>query len=108
MKKILMILIGVLFILVAATEGYCDKPYLVCDPDLGVTDYQVVDNLALPVTSIPTADGSLAYDLSGIPDGLHTINVQACNLWGCSEPSGITFTKAVPGKSINVKIVVVK
>ena len=102
------LLFVVLFILVTVTLGYCDKPYLVCDPALNVTDYQVVDNSGTPVTSIPTADGSLNYDLSVIVDGQHTINVKACNLWGCSESTEISFVKAVPGKSQNIKIVVVK
>lgn len=108
MKKVLMILVGVLFILVAATEGYCDKPYLVCDPEAGVTDYQVVDNGAAPVVSQALADGSLYYDLSNITEGSHHISVISCNLWGCSDAAVIDFIKALPGKGKNVKIVVVK
>lgn len=83
MKKLI---IAALVVMFAATAHA--TPYLVCDPQDGVTEYEIVDN-GNPVFS-------LRYDLADIAKGEHSYSVKACNMWGCSESSGIVIIKTVP------------
>ena len=88
------LLIATLVLLFAATAHA--TPYLVCDPQEGVTEYEIVDNGATLPMVAAQADGSLRYDLAGIEKGEHSYQVKACNMWGCSEASGIVIIKTVP------------
>ena len=88
------LLIAALVLLFAATAHA--TPYLVCDPQEGVTGYEIVDNGATLPMVAAQADGSLRYDLAGIEKGEHSYQVKACNMWGCSEASGIVIIKTVP------------
>jgi len=88
------LLIAALVLLFAATAHA--TPYLVCDPQEGVTEYEIVDNGATLPMVAAQADGSLRYDLAGIEKGEHSYQVKACNMWGCSEASGIVIIKTVP------------
>jgi len=62
-------------------------PYLVCDPQAGVTAYQV--DGASWVTGKVSAepDGSLKLDVAPAPVGSTPLQVRACNSWECSSPS---------------------
>jgi len=91
MKKLI---IAALVVMFAATAHA--TPYLVCDPQDGVTEYEIVDNGATLPMVAAQADGSLRYDLAGIEKGEHSYQVKACNMWGCSEASGIVIIKTVP------------
>ena len=75
------------------------NPFLVCDPQKGVTDYHI-SGLAADVISIPAVDdgnntGHLEYDLQGLPLGDYDCNVTAYNsLWDLeSPPSPFQFSK---------------
>ena len=92
MKKILL----AVFICFLWTVSAHATPYLVCDPQEGVTEYEIVDNGATLPMVAAQADGSLRYDLAGIEKGEHSYQVKACNMWGCSDPSGIVIIKTVP------------
>lgn len=102
MKKIALIFIILLFAAVAHAT-----PYLVCDPQDGVTGYEIVDNGNPVVVVDAQADGSLRYDLAEIAKGEHSYSVKACNMWGCSEASGIVIIKTVPQAPV-LKIEIVK
>ena len=60
MKKILALLAGILFLMV----GICQAaPFLVCDPQAGVTKY-ILDIDGVETTTISAqADGSIRYDM---------------------------------------------
>ena len=88
------LLIAALVLLFAATAHA--TPYLVCDPQEGVTGYEIVDNGNPAITIDAQADGSLRYDLAEIAKGEHSYAVKACSMWGCSESSGIVIIKTVP------------
>lgn len=104
MKK--SIFMALLFGLMLASTAYA-TPYLVCDPQTGVTDYQIVDGTNATVTVAAQTDGSLRRDLADITNGEHSYQVKACNMWGCSEASGIVIIKTVP-KAPVLKIEIVK
>lgn len=85
-------------------------PFLVCDPNAGVTYYKITGD-AYWTANIPAqADGSIKTDLSGIASGTHSINVAACvtdSVWGeqCSATSPFEFTRpGVPGVPTNTKL----
>lgn len=99
--------------LVAAIIGFClilpaqSAPWLVCDPQTGVTSYQFSGD-SFFTTKTAEADGSLRYDLVGLTNGSHTIQVVACNtLWGCSTATPFTFTKGAPASPLNIRIIAV-
>lgn len=114
MKKTL--LLAVLMVLLASTQLLA-VPFLVCDPypatsPAGVPEtFLVVFDGGTPIeTPVQTnTDGTvqLHYDLSTLDPGVHTVVVQAKNLWGVSDESvPLSFQKpsgklGTPG---NVKI----
>lgn len=78
-------------------------PYLVCDPQAGVVDYQV-DGASWVTARVPAeADGSIKLDVSPAPVGSTPLQVRACNQWACSEatpfdlarPSGLSTPAGV-------------
>jgi hypothetical protein len=75
------------------------SPFLVCDPQPGVTFYKIVGPAWVTTSNITAqADGSLRYDISAATVGSNSLSVVACkrdNLWGevCSTPSPFTFTR---------------
>ena len=66
MKKLLIYL--VLFLLVAFVSSALAGPFLVCDPQDGVTHYKISTGEVNQVVAAE-ADGSLKYDLSNIEPG---------------------------------------
>lgn len=79
-------------------------PFLVSDPQSGVTSYQFTGD-SFFATKTAEADGSLRYDLAGIPIGNHNINVTACNLWGCSSITPFGFSATIPAVPSNLRLV---
>ena len=73
------------------------SPFLVCDPQAGVTYYTITGDPFF-VGNIPAqSDGSIKKDLAGIPTGTHTIQAVACSeFWGCSSPAPFTFSSQSP------------
>lgn len=88
--KTLVIVLAVLIPVICSAS-----PWLICDPQAGVTSYQFTDD-AFFATKTAEADGSLRYDLAGIPSGTHNIQVRAANLWGVSDPSPFEFSVSIP------------
>jgi hypothetical protein len=89
MKKILVVLMVLFPAMVFAS------PFLVSNPQEGVTYYQVVEGA---VTSEVTAqeNGSLRMDVAGTSIGIHSITVKACSMWECSETVPFVYTRPVP------------
>lgn len=79
-------------------------PFLVCDPQAGVTHYQITGDPYWTGDIPAQADGSLRTDLATIPTGAHNISVRACNLWGCSSAVPFSFTKELPVAPANTRI----
>lgn len=72
-------------------------PFLVSDPQAGVTSYEVFINGAQVAAAHPAeSDGSLKYDLAGTTPGQYEMNAKACNDWGCSELSEDPFFSSGP------------
>jgi hypothetical protein len=106
MKKILFVLAMVLM----ASQAWAN-PFIVCDPQTGVTHYKVTGAawVVSPVTA--QADGSIRMDIVSAPVGTSNLNFSACindPVWGeqCSVTSPFSFTKpGTPATSTGVKLV---
>ena len=70
-------------------------PFLVCDEDSNVTSYLVTLDSGEEV-EVPAP---LRFDLSGISEGEHVIEVKAKNVYGESAPVPFEFIKALPASS---------
>lgn len=64
-------------------------PFLVCDPQAGVLEYNVVieENGVTVMGGIVPAevDTTVRFDLEGIPNGVYNAKLKAGNLWGWSD-----------------------
>lgn len=75
-------------------------PFLVCDPQTGVDSYTVVlDGSSSSSVPQDLGDGTvrLHFDLAGISDGSHHVDVSAKNIWGESASVPLDFDKLLPG-----------
>lgn len=108
MKKIAATIIMVLALPALALAG----PFLVCDPQTGVTSYRITGLSAGTISSIAIADGSMRHDLAGIASGTYNIAVAACTgegtVWEtCSATTPFSFTKpslSAPSSPAGVKL----
>jgi len=93
-----------LFIVMALLIGFIHvnveaAPFVVCDPQAGVTEYRVTGAEWVPTAGIPAeADGSIKMDVSMAPVGQSSLFFQACNVdpvWGvqCSISSPFGFSR---------------
>jgi hypothetical protein len=93
MKKILLVAV----LLLMATSAYA-TPYLMCDPQAGITSYKVT-GLPFVTADVPAqADGSLKVDVAPSSVGVNAITISACKedaLWGksCSASSPFSYTR---------------
>ena len=77
-------------------------PFIVCDrpPVEESVDYYTMvglpGNPQAPVAPPEMAEYGVHYDITDLAPGNYTIQVSACNEWGCSLPSPLSFT--VPAK----------
>ena len=67
-------------------------PFMVCDPQAGVTHYKLTGPAWVPVSVTAQADGSVKMDVAGASTGSNALTVKACkqdSLWGelCSDPA---------------------
>ena len=98
MKKLLCILIFCL-IPCLAYSLVSASPFIVCDPQAGVTEYRVTGAEWVPTAGLPAeADGSIKMDVSMAPVGQSSLFFQACNVdpvWGvqCSISSPFGFSR---------------
>ena len=101
-------LLAIVFLLIPAL---CFAgPFLVCDPQSGVTSYTVEigqgANISTQIGIPAQPDGSLRLDLVTITQpGNYTFRAKACNAeWGCGEYSS-PFSATKPGSPGNVRII---
>lgn len=109
MKKIFLLTLGILLM---STLSFAN-PFLVCDPQPGITGYKLTGPPWVPATVIAQADGSLKIDVAQSAVGLNTINVVSCvgdALWGevCATPVPFVYTKpslTPPGPTSGLKLI---
>jgi hypothetical protein len=79
--KIILVLCIVLFCSTVAVAG----PWLVCDPQPGVTHYRLLGPAWVPGEVPAEGDGSIRFDVGSAPVGKTELTVSACKadgLWG--------------------------
>jgi hypothetical protein len=106
MKKV-MILLAIVLMATSALAA----PFIACDPQTGVTNYQIAPDTTkgtltlptgIPATTSAIADGSLKLDIATVPAGTYNLLFRACkvdSIWGtlCSTAqSPFTFTRPIP------------
>lgn len=70
-------------------------PFLVSDPQTGVTSYQLTGWSETTVTA--QADGSLRMDVGSAVQGTtYNLTIAACNVWGCSSTVPFAFVRTSP------------
>jgi len=86
MMKRILLAIGIILIFAGISHA---SPFLVCDPQPGVTDYEVVieeDGIPIMGGIVPSElDTTVRFDLEGIPNGVYNAKLKAGNLWGWSD-----------------------
>jgi hypothetical protein len=100
MIRYMIIVLMVLFPVMAFAS-----PFLVSNAQDGVAYYQVVEGAV--TAEVPAqVDGSLRMEMSGTSVGLHSITVQACTMWECSETVPFVYTRpASPAKPAGITLV---
>lgn len=104
MKKLLILL----FLLIPSLAW--SAPFLVCDPQAGVTEYHVTGATWVTAIVPAEADGSIRMDVSSAPVGQSNLYFQACNVdpvWGvqCSISAPFGFTRpAMPALPEGLKL----
>lgn len=108
MKKILLIALAMVFV----ASSVFASPFLVCDPQAGVTNYQLTGPSWVPTAPVPAqADGSIKLDVTTASVGANSLTVKACRddpIWGvlCSEAAPFIFTRsASPAKPAGIGLV---
>ena len=92
----------IIFCLIAAMAQA--SPFLISDPNADTTSYQFTGD-AFFTTKTAEVNGSLRYDLTGIPPGTHAIAVAACNMWGCSKTVPFEFSATKPSAPGGLRLV---
>jgi len=102
MKRIILIIISILLMSSVAMAA----PFLVCDPQTGVTLYRLTGPAWVPVSVVAQPDGSIRMDVASSTVGSNSLPVAACKadaVWGelCSTTVPFSFTRpaaaVVPG-----------
>ena len=76
--------------------------YIQSDPQTGIYSYRVIiDGVEYVVDA--EADGSLLYEID-LPDGVHSIEAYAINMWGESNPVPFNFTKTLTSAPQNLRL----
>ena len=86
-------LLSIIFVLFA-TVAFA-TPFLVSDPQSGVTSYQITGWSETNV--VAQADGSLRMDVADAVQGTtYNLTIAACNVWGCSTTVPFVLQKQLP------------
>jgi hypothetical protein len=79
-------------------------PFLVSDPQSGVTSYQLTGWSETNV--VAQADGSLRMDVGSAVQGTtYNLTIAACNVWGCSSTVPLAFGKQLPNAPSQLRLV---
>jgi hypothetical protein len=102
MKRIILITLAMVFM----ASPLLAAPFLVCDPQAGVTDYKLTGPAWVPISVTAQPDGSIKMDVASSTVGNNSLTVAACKndaIWGelCSEYVPFDYTRpsgaALPG-----------
>ena len=95
-------LLSIALILIATTVFA--SPFLISDPQAGVTSYTLTGWGISTVTA--QADGSLRMDVADAVQGTtYNLTIAACNVWGCSVTVPFAFGKQLPNAPSQLKLV---
>jgi len=95
-------LLSIIFVLIATTVFA--TPFLVSDPQSGVTSYQITGWSETNVTA--QADGSLRMDVAEAVQGTtYNLTIAACNVWGCSTTVPFVLQKKLPSAPSQLRLV---
>ena len=103
MKTVLVVVV----MLLAMAGMALGSPFLICDPQAGVTSYQLTGPAWVPASVAAQADGSLKLDVATATTGANSLTVRACKMidgiWGeaCSASVPFVFTRPAPPVIIN-------
>jgi len=94
MKKLILIVLAMAFM----ASSVFASPFLVCDPQTGVTSYQLTGPSWVPTSTPAQADGSIKLDVATASVGANSLTVKACKddpIWGvlCSDAVPFDFTR---------------
>jgi len=94
MKRIILIIISILLMSSVAMAA----PFLVCDPQTGVTLYRLTGPAWVPVSVVAQPDGSIRMDVASSTVGSNSLTIAACKadaVWGelCSTTVPFVFTR---------------
>jgi hypothetical protein len=97
MKTIGRLCLFIILILALACPCFA-SPFLVCDPQAGVTSYKLTGPAWIPSSVPAQPDGSIKMDVSGALVGSTSLTIAACKtdpIWGeqCSSTTPFTFTR---------------
>lgn len=93
-----------------ATGTIWAGPFLVCDPQAGITSYILTGPAWVPTNVTAQADGSIRMDVAAALVGSNAITVKACKTdatWGeqCSASVPFVFTRpAAPVITSNIRL----
>ena len=95
-------LLSIALILIATTVFA--TPFLVSDPQSGVTSYQLTGWSETNV--VAQADGSLRMDVGSAVQGTtYNLTIAACNVWGCSVTVPFELQKKLPNAPSQLRLV---
>jgi hypothetical protein len=86
------------------------SPFLVCDPQAGITTYKLTGPAWVPVAVPAQPDGSIRMDVAPSLVGQTSLTVAACitdPVWGesCSTTVPFVFTRpGTPNAATNIKL----
>ena len=108
MKKISLSLMAIILLIPALVFA---DPFLVCDPQTGVTSYILTGPEWVPTSVIAQSDGSIKMDVAAASNGSNPLTVSACNddpIWGqvCSDAVPFDLIRPVPPSTPeNIKLI---
>lgn len=79
-------------------------PFLVCDPQTGVTTYELTGPTWVPTSINALTDGSLRLDVSPSAVGTVSLTVKACKVdavWGTLCSAAVPFTYPHPAEPVS-------
>jgi len=104
--KIMVKLVVLAFILIPSLVWA--NPFMICDPQAGVTHYALTGPGWVPVSVPAQADGSIRMDVAGSSVGSNSLTVRACRsdaVWGelCSVSVPFQFARpSAPANPANI------
>ena len=109
MVKVIKGFLILIFILLVSVSGSA-APFLVSDPQAGVTNYVLTGPAWVPASVLAQTNGSLRMDVANAATGTNSLTIKACYvdaLWGnaCSASVPFVFTRpSQPATTSGIKL----